>query len=149
MSSPKPFVSSILNLDKSLQSHSHPRLVSDLSISYRYCHGHSSQEIRDTIPVPLRRVRTTRSSTHSHPFQVSLPNRRTLTHKSSFIPRTCSVWSVLHSSSFPTAYNLSSFKTKINKPDMISQPFKPSLFPLEGLCGATRAFRQHNLLKKK
>ena len=29
-----------------------------------------TQEIRDVIPVPLRRVRTTRSSTHSHPFQV-------------------------------------------------------------------------------
>ena len=50
---------------------------------------------RDIIPVPLRRVRTTRSSTHSHPFQVSLSTSRTLSHKPSLIQRTCNLWSVL------------------------------------------------------
>ena len=49
------------NLTKSLQPLSHRRLVGDLSIFYRYNNGHCSQEIRDIIPVPLRRVRTTRS----------------------------------------------------------------------------------------
>ena len=62
------------NLTKSLQALSHCRLVGDLSIFYRYFHWHCSQEIREIIPVPLRRVRTTRSSTRSHPFPVSLPN---------------------------------------------------------------------------
>ena len=61
------------NLTKSLQRLSHRYLVGDLSIFCRYFNGHCSQEIRDIIPVPLRHVRTTRSSTHSHPFQVSLP----------------------------------------------------------------------------
>ena len=70
------------NLTKSLQPLSHRLLVGDLSI---FC-GHCSKEIRDIIPVPLRCVRTTRSSTHSHPFQVSLSTPRTLSHKSSFIP---------------------------------------------------------------
>ena len=70
------------NLTKSLQPLSHRRLVGDLSIFYRYFHGYCSQEFREIIPVPLRRVRTTRSSTHSHPFQVSLPNPRTLSNKS-------------------------------------------------------------------
>ena len=56
------------NLTKSLQPLSHRRLVGDLSIYYRYFNGHCSQEIRDNIPVPLRRVRTTRSSTHSLSF---------------------------------------------------------------------------------
>ena len=59
------------NLTKSLQPLSHCRLVGDLSIFYRYFNGHCSQEIREIIPVPLRRVRITRSSTHSHPFQAS------------------------------------------------------------------------------
>ena len=108
------------NLTKSLQPLSHRRLVGDLSIFYRYFHGHCSQEIREVIPVPLRRVRTTRSSTHSHPFQVSLPNLRTLSHKSSFIPRTCNLWNVLPSSCFPESYNLPFFKSKINKLDLIS-----------------------------
>ena len=110
------------NLTKSLQPLSHRRLVGDLSIYYRYFNGHCSQEIRDIIPVPLRRVRITRSSTHSHPFQVSLPNPRTLSHKSSFIPRTCNLWNVLPSSCFPESYNLPSFKSKINKLDLISLP---------------------------
>ena len=108
------------NLTKSLQPLSHRRLVGDLSIYYRYFNGHCSQEIRDIIPVPLRRVRTTRSSAHSHPFQVSLPNPRTLSHKSSFIPRTCNLWNALPSSCFPESYNLPSFKSKINKLDLIS-----------------------------
>ena len=108
------------NLTKSLPPLSHRQLVGDLSIFYRYFHGHCSQEIRDIILVPLRPVRTTRSSTHSHPFQVSLPNLCTLSHKSSFIPRTCNLWNALPSSCFPESYHLPSFKSKIDKLDLIS-----------------------------
>ena len=88
-SSPKTFVSSRILISPNLSKISHRRLVGDLSIFYRYFHGHCSPEIRDIITVPLRCVRTTRSSTHSRRFQVSLPNPRTLSHKSSLIPRTC------------------------------------------------------------
>ena len=125
------------NLTKSLQPLSHRRLVGDLSIYYRYFHEHCSQEIRDIISVPLRRVRTTSSSTHSHPFKVSLPNPRTLSHKSSFIPRTCNLWNVLPSSCFPESYNLPSFKSEINKLDLISLSSLMLAFfflPLLGLC---------------
>ena len=80
----------------------------------------SSQEIREIIPVPLRHVRTTRSSTHSHPFHVSLSNPQTLSQKSSFIPRTCNLWNILPFSCFPESYNLPTFKSKINKFDLIS-----------------------------
>ena len=98
------------NLTKSLQPLSHRRFVGDLSIYYRYFNVHCSQVIRDIFPVSLRRVRTTGSSTHSHRFQVSLPNPRTLSHKSSFIPRTCNLLNVLPSSCLPESYNLPSFK---------------------------------------
>ena len=66
------------NLTKSLQPLSHRRLIEDLSIMYRCFDGHCSQEIREIIPVPPRHVRTNRSSTHSHPFQVLLPNPQTI-----------------------------------------------------------------------
>ena len=102
------------------RSSSPSRLVGDISIFYRYFNGHCSQEIRDIIPVPLRLVSTTRSSTHSHPFQVSLPSSQTLSHKSSFIPRTCNLWNVLPSSCLPESYNLPSFKSNVNKLDLIS-----------------------------
>ena len=108
------------NLTKSLQPLSHRQLVGDLSIFYKYFHEYCPQEIREIIPVPLRRVRTTRSSTHSHPFQVSMPIPRNLSDKSSFIPRTCNSLNVLPSSCFPESYNLPSFKFKINKLDLIS-----------------------------
>ena len=108
------------NLTKLLQPFSHCQLVGDLSISSRYFQGHCSQEIRDIIPVPLGRVRTTRNSTHSHPFKISLPTSQTLPHKSSFIPTACSLWNVLPSPCFLESYNLPSFKSKINKFDLIS-----------------------------
>ena len=98
----------------------HYLMDGNLSIFYRYFHRHCSQEMREIIPVPLRHVRTTRCSTHSHPFQVSLPTSRTLSHKSSIIPRTCNLWKVLPSSCFPEPYYLPSFKSKINKLDLIS-----------------------------
>ena len=108
------------NLIKSLQPLSHRRLVGNLSIFYRHFNGNCSQEFRDIIPVPLRRFRTTRSSTHSNLFQVSLPTSRTPSHKLSFIPRTCNLWKVLPSSCFPESYNLPSLKSNVNKLDLIS-----------------------------
>ena len=74
-SSPKPpcHINSP-SLAKSLQSLSHRRLVADLSIFYRYFHGHCSMEIKNIIPDPLKHVRPTRSSSQSHPFQVILSN---------------------------------------------------------------------------
>ena len=108
------------NLTNSLQSLSHHHLVADLSIFYCYFHGHCSQEIKNIIPDPVRCVRTTRSSTYSHPFQVTLPNPRTLPHKSSFIPRTSQLWNSLPPNAFPESYNLSTFKSNINKLDLIS-----------------------------
>ena len=107
-------------LTKSLQSLSHRPLVADLSIFYRYFHGHCSQEIKSIVPDPLKHVRPTRSSTQSQPFQVILSNPRTLSHKSSFIPSTCQIWNTLPSTSFPQSYNLSCIKSNINKLDLIS-----------------------------
>ena len=59
-----------------------------------------SQEIREIIPTPLRLVKSNRISTHLHPFQVSLPNPQALSHKSSFIPKTCNLWNFLPSAIF-------------------------------------------------
>ena len=94
-------VSSTVQTSPFLLPFSHCRLVSDLSIFNRYVHGNCSLEIKNIIPCPARHVRTTRSSTHSHPFQATLPNPRTLTHKSSFISRTSQLWNSLQSPIFP------------------------------------------------
>ena len=73
-----------------------------------------------SIPDPVRRVRTTRSPIHSHPFQVTLPNPRTLVHNSPFIPRTSQLWNSLPLTTFPVSQNLSSLKSIINKLDLVS-----------------------------
>ena len=54
-----------------------------------------------------------------HVALVSSQNPQTLTDKSSSIPRTFYLWNVLPSC-FPEYYNLPSFKSKINKLDLIS-----------------------------
>ena len=103
-SSLKPSISSTIqtsNLTNSPQSLSHRCLVADPSLFYCYFHGHCSLEIKTIFPNPVRRVRTNRSSTHSHPFQVTLPDPQTLAHISYFIPRTSQLWSTLPSNAFP------------------------------------------------
>ena len=139
------------DLTNSLQSLSHRRLVTDLSIFYRYFHGHWSQDIKNIIPDhPVRRVRTTRNSTYSHPFQVTLPNPRTLSHKSSFIPRTSQLWNSLPPTTFPESYNLSSFKSNINKLDLISFSTLTSPFSQFFLCrGSYRPYGLSPILLTK
>ena len=107
-------------LTNSLQSLSHCCLVADLSFFYRYFHGHCSQEMKNIIPDPGSRIETIRSSTNPHPFQVTLPNPRTLAHTSSFIPRNSQLWDLLPSITFPETYNFSSVKSNINKLDLTS-----------------------------
>ena len=80
------------------------------------------------------------SSTGLKHQAVRLSTSRTLSHKSSFIPRTCNLWTVLPSSCFPESYNLPSFKSKINKLDLLS---------LSYIVQATMSFPQHNSLKKR
>ena len=69
------------------------------------------------------------------PFPSSLPNPRNLSHKSSFIPKTCNLWTVLPSF-FPESYNLPSFKSKTNKLNLISLVLAVAFFfrSLLGLC---------------
>ena len=115
-SSTKPSVSSTTKTSPNLSSYFLIVILLQIfPFFYWYFHGNCPLEITNIIPDPVRRVQTIRSSTHSHPFQVSLPNPRTLSHKSSFIPRTCKLWNVLPSSTFPESYNMSVVKSNTNK----------------------------------
>ena len=48
-------------------------------------------------------------------FQVTLPNPQALSHKSS-----TQLWNSLPPTTFPEFYNLSSFKSNLNKLDLVS-----------------------------
>ena len=112
-------------------SYTHLCVAGKGGVIREHFHGHCSQKMRGIIPVLLGRVRTTRSSTHSHPFQVPLPASQTISHKSSFIRRACNLWNVLPSSCFPESYNFLSFKSKIFKLDF-SSAMKLRSSPLKG-----------------
>ena len=73
------------NLTEYLQPLSYRRLVPNLSIFYRYFHGHCSHEIRDvTVFLLPSEAFQELQKLHliSNHLQVSLPNPRTLSHKS-------------------------------------------------------------------
>ena len=62
---------------------------------------------------------------------------RTPSHKSSIIPGTCNLRNLLPSSCFPESYNLLSFKSKLNKLDLISfSLFLAFRFLLSSIVGA-------------
>ena len=140
------------NLSNSLQSLSHRRLVADLSIFYLYFHGHCSLEIKNIIPGPVRRVRTTRSSTQSHPFQVTLPNPRTLADKSTFIPRTSQPWNTLPSLLSPNPITYHPSNPTSTSLILSIYPLNLSLFSKFFLCRGIvvgpKAFPRHYILKK-
>ena len=75
-------------------------------------------------------------------FTHALPKSHCLIHELSLPqiiihPRACNLWNVLPHSCFPESYNLPSFKSKINKLDLISlssQSFAFFFLPLFRLC---------------
>ena len=121
------------NLTNSLHSLSYRRHVGDLSIFHRYFQEHCSQDIKNIISDPVRGVRTTRSSTYFHPVQVTLPNPRTLSHKSSFIPRTTQLWSLLPPTTFPESFNLTS-RNLMLCPFLLKLLLISPVFPMSRHC---------------
>ena len=103
------------SLTSSMQPLSLRRDVASLALFYRYYHGKCSTELANIVPVPITYSRSTRLASCSHPYQVSTPRCRTLSHSSSFFPRTAKLWNSLPLSTFPLSYNLNSFKIRVCK----------------------------------
>ena len=132
------------NLTDSLQSLSHRRLVADLSIFYRYFHGHCSQEIKNIIPDPV----STLSKLHYLIHELYLTNHLSFpellncgTHCHSLLSLNPTICHLLNL----TSTNL------ILSPFLLKLPLVFSVFPLSGLCygPCPMAFPRHYLLKKK
>ncbi|KAL7647849.1 UNVERIFIED_CONTAM: hypothetical protein RMT77_001458 [Armadillidium vulgare] len=101
-------------LTNSLQSLSARRIVASLSLYYRYYNEHCSSKLSRRIPPPLRRARATRLSTQSHPFSVQLSDPRLNRYALSYMYSTGKVWNTLPSSTFPTSYDLHTFKRRVS-----------------------------------
>ena len=103
------------SLAASLEPLAHRRNVASLSLFYRYYFGRCSSELAQLVPLPYSRGRSTRYSDRLHDFSVTIPRGYKDVYVNSFFPRTARLWNSLPIECFPLTYDLSGFKSRINR----------------------------------
>ena len=98
-----------------LEPLAHRRNVASLSLSYRYYFGRCSCELAQLVPLPYSHGRSTRYSDRLHDFSVTIPGCYKDVYVKSFFPRTARLWNSLPIECFPLTYDLSGFKSRINR----------------------------------
>ena len=96
------------SLAGSLEPLVHRRNVASLSLR-------CSSELAQLVPLPFSRGRSTRYSDRLHDFSVTLPRCYEDVYVNSFFPRTAKLWNSLPIECFPLTYDLSGFKSRINR----------------------------------
>ena len=99
----------------SLEPLAHPRNVASLSLFYRYYFGRCSSELAQLVPLPYSRGRSTLYSDRLHDFSVTIPRCYKDVYVNSFFPHTARLWNSLPLECFPLTYDLSGFKSRINR----------------------------------
>ena len=92
------------SLAASLEPLAHRQNVASLSLFYRYYFGRCSSELAQLVPLPYSRGRST---DRLHDFSVTIPRY--------FFLRTARLWNSLPIECFPLTYDLSGFKSRINR----------------------------------
>ena len=103
------------SLAASLEPLAHRQNVASLSLFYRYYFGRCSSELAQLVPLPYSRGRSTRYSDRLHDFSVTIPRCYKDVYVNSFFPRTARLWNSLPIECFPLTYDLSGFKSRINR----------------------------------
>ena len=103
------------SLAASLEPLAHRRNIASLSLFYRYYFGRCSSELAQLVPLPYSRGRSTRYSDRLHDFSVTIPRCYKDVYVNSFFPRTAKLWNSLPIECFPLTYDLSGFKSRINR----------------------------------
>ena len=103
------------SLAASLEPLAHRRNVASLSLFCRYYFGGCSSELAHLVPLPYSRGRSTRYSDRLHDFSVTIPRCYKDVYVNSFFPRTARLWNSLPMECFPLTYDLSGFKSRINR----------------------------------
>ncbi|CAH2226749.1 jg805, partial [Pararge aegeria aegeria] len=101
--------------NKKLKSLEHRRKVACLSVFYRIYFGECAQELFDLVPPSPFYHRTARHRKDLHLYVVDIPRTRTKRFASSFLIRTDRIWNALPASIFPSSYNISTFKSRVNR----------------------------------
>ena len=103
------------SLAASLEPLVHRRNVASLSLFYRYYFGRCSCELAELVPLPYSRGRSTRYSDRLHDFSVTITRCYKDVYVNSFFPRTARLWNSLPVECFSLTYDLSGFKSRINR----------------------------------
>ena len=103
------------SLTASLEPLAHRRNVASLCLFYRYYFGRCSSELAQLLPLPYSRGRSTRYSDRLHDFSVIIPRCYKDIDVNSFFPPTARLWNSLPIECFPLTYDLSGFKSRINR----------------------------------
>ena len=93
----------------------HHQNVASLSLFYRYYLGRCSSELAQLVPHPYSRGRSTHCSDRLHDFCVTIPRCYKDVYVNSFFPCTARLWNSLPVKYFPLTYDLSGFKSIINR----------------------------------
>ena len=99
----------------SVEPFAHCRNVANLSLFYRYYFGRCSSELAQLVPLPFYGGRFTHYSDRLHDFSVAIPRCYKDVYVSSFFPHTARLWNSLPIECFHLSYDLSGFKSRINR----------------------------------
>ena len=102
------------SLAASLEPLAHCRNVASLSLFCRYYFGRCSSELAELVPLPYSRGRSTHSD-RLHDFSVTIPRCYKDVYVNSFFSCTARLWNSLPIECFPLTYDLSGFKSRINR----------------------------------
>ena len=103
------------SLAASLEPLVHRRNVASLSLFYRCYFGRCSSELDQLVLLPFSRGRSTSYFDRLHDFSATIPRCYKDVYVNSFFPRTAKLWNSLPIECFPLTYDLSGFKSRINR----------------------------------
>ena len=103
------------SLAASLELLAHCQNVASLSLFYRYYFGRCSSELAQLLSLPFSRGRSACYSDRLHDFSVTILRCYKDVYVNSFFPDTTRLWNALPIECFPLTYNLTGFKSRINR----------------------------------
>ena len=103
------------SLAASLEQLAHRRNMASLSLFCRHYFGRCSSELALLVPLPFLRGRSTRYSDSLHVCSVTIPRCYKDIYVNCFFPRTAGLWNSLPVEFFPLTYDLSGFKSRIDR----------------------------------
>ena len=99
----------------SLEPLAHRQNVASFSLFYRYYFGRCSSELAQLVPLPFCGWRSTCYPDRLRDFSATIPRCYKDGYVNSFFPHTTKLWNSLHIECFPLTYDLSGFKSRINR----------------------------------